>query len=109
MTPPLTATSTHKESNMSRWQILTLASVTLLAWPLLAEEGSSSKTKAAVKAAVKGDVPAGKIEAGAKADPNKVEPLNDKTIKERASYAIGVNFGYYLGQGIKEDNAEVDV
>jgi len=94
---------------MSRWQILTLASATLLAWPLLAEEGSSSKTKAAVKAAVKGDAPAGKVVSGAKPDAEKVEPLNDKTIKERASYAIGVNFGYYLADGIKEDNAEVDV
>jgi len=94
---------------MSRFQILALASATLLVWPLLAEEGSPSKTKAAVKAAVKGDAPAGKVEAGAKADSNKVEPLNEKTIKERASYAIGVNFGYYLGQEIKEDNAEVDV
>ena len=66
---------------MSRFQILALASATLLVWPLLAEEGSPSKTKAAVKAAVKGDAPAGKVEAGAKADSNKVEPLNEKDRK----------------------------
>jgi FKBP-type peptidyl-prolyl cis-trans isomerase FklB len=70
------------------------------------EQTAPPKTKPALKAVV----PKAKAGTDAKAaEPAKIEPLTDKTIKERASYAIGVNFGSYLKQGIQEDRADVDL
>ncbi|MCE9528990.1 MAG: FKBP-type peptidyl-prolyl cis-trans isomerase [Planctomycetales bacterium] len=96
---------------MSRWSLpavlLSLLSISHLA----AEEKSPPKEKPALKAAAEKI----KSEAGGKAlvkpatTPAKIEPLTEKTIKDRASYAIGVNFGSYLLQGIKDDRADVDM
>ena len=96
---------------MSRWFLPAVLTIALPLAPLPADEGAPPKIKATLKVAV----PLTKSEAGAKAvpgtkgEPAKIEPLTEKSIKERASYAIGVNFGSYLGQGIKEDHADVDI
>ncbi len=94
---------------MSRW-LITLLSPALLCTPLLAEDEPAPKAPAAkTKAALKETVPLTKIKPGEKAEPAKIEPLTEKTIKERASYAIGVNFGGQLLDGIKQDGADLDM
>jgi len=74
------------------------------------EKAAPPKTKPTLKAAPKAKSGAdAKAPTETGAEPAKIEPLTDKTIKERASYAIGVNFGSYLKQGIQEDRADVDL
>ena len=99
---------------MSRW-LITLLAPALLCTPLLAEEEPAPKAPAPkapaakTKAAPKETVPLTKIKPGDKAEPAKIEPLTEKTIKERASYAIGVNFGSDLLDSIKQDDADLDM
>ena len=90
--------------------LLTLLSPALLCTPLLAAEEPVPKAPATkTKAAPKETVPLTKIKPGEKAEPAKIEPLTEKTIKERASYAIGVNFGGDLLNSIKQDGADLDM
>jgi len=94
---------------MSRWSFA-LVVPALLCTPLLAEDQPAPKAPATnPKAAPKEPVPLTKIKSGEKAEPSKIEPLTDKTIKERASYAIGVNFGGQLLDDIKHDEADLDM
>ena len=94
---------------MSRWSFALLVPA-LLCTPLLAEDQPAPKAPATKpKAAPKEPVPLTKIKPGDKADPSKIEPLTEKTIKERASYAIGVNFGGQLLDDIKQDGADLDM
>ena len=90
---------------MSRWLILSLFTSGLLITPLLAQDTPAPKTKA--KAEPKAEVPKTKTETKPKTAPPKAEVLDEKTVKERASYAIGMNFGKQVAQGIK-DGAEID-
>ena len=98
---------------MSRWLILSLLATGLFATPLLAQDPAAPKTKA--KAEPKAEAPKTKTETKSKAEtkpktePPKAEVLDEKTVKERASYAIGMNFGKNLAQGIKQDGADVDL
>lgn len=89
---------------MSRSLTLALVTLGLLVSPLLAEDAPAPKTKTERKVEAKT-----KAETGSKTAPAKVEPLDEKAIRARASYAIGMNFGNYLAQGIKEDRADVDL
>ncbi len=92
---------------MSRWLILSLMATGLLVTPLTAQDTPASKTKAKVEP--KAGPPKTKTETKPKTEPPKAEPLDEKTVKERASYAIGMNFGKNLAQGIKQDGADVDL
>jgi FKBP-type peptidyl-prolyl cis-trans isomerase FklB len=98
---------------MSRWLILSILATSLFATPLIAQDPTTPKTKA--KAEPKTAAPKTKTETKPKAEtkpktePPKPEVLDEQTIKERASYAIGQNFGKNLEQGIKQDGADVDI
>src|SRR6478672_3902874 len=98
---------------MSRWLILSIMATGLAAAPLLAQDPAAPKTKA--KAEPKAEASKTKTETKPKSEtkpktePPKEEILDEKTVKERASYAIGMNFGKNLAQGIKQDGADVDV
>jgi FKBP-type peptidyl-prolyl cis-trans isomerase FklB len=87
---------------MSRWFILSLCASGLLLAPLSAQDTPPPKAKA--KAEPKTETP----KAKPKTEPPKAEVLDEKTVKERASYAIGINVGKNLVQGIKQDGADVD-
>jgi FKBP-type peptidyl-prolyl cis-trans isomerase FklB len=96
---------------MSRWLLPAVLTSLLSIGSLAAEEESPPKEKPTLKATADklksetGGKPVPKVAAL----PAKIEPLTDKTIKDRASYAIGVNFGSYLLQGIKDDHADVEI
>src|SRR5688572_7560252 len=92
---------------MSRWLILTLFATGLLVRPLFAQDSTVPKTKA--KAEPKAEAPKTKAATKPKTEPPKAEPLDEKTVKERASYAIGMNFGKNLAKGIEQDGADVDL
>lgn len=93
---------------MSRWLIFSLCACGLLLAPLSAQDTPPPKAKA--KAEPKAEAPKAKAETTKpKTAPPKAEILDEKTVKERASYAIGMNFGKNLAQGIKQDGAEVDL
>jgi len=98
---------------MSRWLILSMMATALAAAPLLAQDPAAPKTKA--KAEPKAEASKTKTETKPKSETKpkteapKPEVLDEKTVKERASYAIGMNFGKNLAQGIKQDGADVDV
>lgn len=96
---------------MFRWLLFTALFPALFFTPANAEDAPGPKTKAAPKAAAPPTkaVPLTKIAPGAKAEPAKIEPLTEKTIRERASYAIGVNFGSNLMDSIKQDDADLDM
>lgn len=99
---------------MSRWLILSLLTSGLLLSPLHAQDAPPLKTKAS-KAAPKVVAPQAKTKAQTKtqtspgAESREEEALDEKIVRERASYAIGLNFGNHLAQGIKQDGADVDV
>ena len=92
---------------MPRWLIALLFAIGLVIAPLSAQETPPPKTKA--KAEPKAETPKAKAETKPKTEPPKAEVLDEKTVKERASYAIGMNFGKNLAQGIKQDGADVDL
>ena len=92
---------------MSRWFLVSIFAAGLFVIPLAAQETPPAKSK--VKAEPKGEAPKVKAETKPKTEPPKAEVLDEKTIKERASYAIGMNFGKNLAQGIKQDGADVDL
>ena len=92
---------------MSRWLILSLLTTGLLFTPLHAQDAPSPKTKA--KAEPKAAAPRTTTETRPKAESPKEELLDEKIVRERASYAIGLNFGNHLAQGIKQDGADVDI
>ncbi|MFN0019632.1 MAG: FKBP-type peptidyl-prolyl cis-trans isomerase [Pirellulaceae bacterium] len=93
---------------MSRWLIFTLFASGLLLAPLSAQDTPPPKGKA--KTEPKAEAPKTKAETvKPKTEPPKAEVLDEKTVKERASYAIGINFGKNLAQGIKQDGADVDL
>jgi len=98
---------------MSRWLILSMMATGLAAAPLLAQDPAAPKTKA--KAEPKAEASKTKTETKPKSDTKpkteapKPEVLDEKTVKERASYAIGMNFGKNLAKGIKQDGADVEI
>lgn len=99
---------------MFRWLIVSLLTAGFIVGTLSAQETPPPKTKAKVEP--KGAAPKTKAEAPKtgtvpkpKTEPPKAEALDEATIKERASYAIGMNFGKNLAQGIKQDGADVDL
>jgi FKBP-type peptidyl-prolyl cis-trans isomerase FklB len=96
-----------KEMNMSRWLMISLFAASLPFTPLSAQETLPPKAK--TKGAPKAETPKSKTETKPKTAPPKAEVLDEATVKERASYAIGMNFGKNLAQGIKQDGAEVDL
>lgn len=92
---------------MDRRFLISLFAAGCFAAPLSAQETPPPKTK--VKAEPKVDAPKAKAETKPKTEPPKAEVLDEKTVRERASYAIGMNFGKNLAQGIKQDGADVDI
>jgi len=98
---------------MSRWLILSMMATGLAAAPLLAQDPAAPKTKA--KAEPKAEASKTKTETKPKSESKpkteapKPEILDEKTVKERASYGIGMSVGRNVAQGIKQDGAEVDI
>ena len=98
---------------MSRWLILSMMATGLAAAPLLAQDPAAPKTKA--KAEPKAEASKTKTETKPKSETKpkteapKPEVLDEKTVKERASYGFGMNVGRNVAQGIKQDGAEVDI
>jgi FKBP-type peptidyl-prolyl cis-trans isomerase FklB len=90
---------------MSRWLILSVLTTGLLVAAIHADDVPALKTKA--KAEPRAKAPLAALQTRPKTEP-KEEPLDEKTVKELASYAIGMNFGKNLVQGIKQDGADVD-
>ena len=92
-------------------RLLIIASFTLasvFSAVTLAQETPPPKVKTQPKA----EAPKAKTEAPrTKTEAPKDEPeeLPPKAVKDQASYAIGLNFGKNLAQGIKQDNADVDI
>jgi FKBP-type peptidyl-prolyl cis-trans isomerase FklB len=100
--------------NMSRWLIASLLTAGFVVGPLSAQETPPPKAKAKVEPKgaapkTKAEVPKTGTVSKPKTEPPKAEALDEATIKERASYAIGMNFGKNLAQGIKQDGADVDL
>src|SRR5436190_9977093 len=93
---------------MSRWLIFSLLATGLAAAPLFAQDPTTPKAKAKTEPKTEAPKSKPKTEAKPKTEPPKAEVLDEKTIKERASYAIGQNFGKNLAKGIKQDGADVD-
>ena len=86
------------------FRLLIVASIVLGALfsaAVVAQQTPPPKTKVQPKA----ELPKAKTEAP-KAKP---EALPAKSVKDQASYAIGLNFGKNLAQGIKQDGADVDI
>jgi FKBP-type peptidyl-prolyl cis-trans isomerase FklB len=98
---------------MVRWLIFSVLTTGLLLTPLSAQDAApKAKSKAEPKAAPpKAKSEATKLKTDApKAETIKPKPAPDeKTVKEQASYAIGMNFGKNLARGIKQDGADVDL
>ncbi|MGI8980479.1 MAG: FKBP-type peptidyl-prolyl cis-trans isomerase [Pirellulaceae bacterium] len=98
----------QKEAKMSRWLILSLMATGLLATPLLAQDPAAPKTKA--KAEPKAEAPKTKTATKPKTEPPKPKAAAvDPKVRERASYALGRNFGRNFLEGIKQDEADVDL
>lgn len=101
-----------KEVKMSRWLILSLCASSLLLAPLSAQDTLPPKAKA--KAEPKAETPKSKAETSKtkgentkpKTEPPKAEVLDEKTVKERASYGIGMSIGRNVMQGLKQDGAD---
>ncbi len=95
---------------MFRWLILSLLATSLFATPLLGQDPAVPKTKAKAEpkaAASKTKTePKPKAETKPKTEPPKAEALDEKTVKERASYGIGMTIGRNVLQGIKGDGAD---
>lgn len=95
---------------MSRWLILAVIAVGLVSAPALAQETPAPKAKVQPKGATpKGSTKAKTETPKAKAESPPKLAKSSKSVKEQASYAIGLNFGRNLANGIKQDGADVDI
>lgn len=93
---------------MSRWSIISLFAAGLLIAPLSAQETPPPKAKAKAEPKAEPKAEAPKTKPKTEPPKPKTEPLDAK-VREQASYALGQNFGKNFLEGMKQEEADVDL